>query len=104
MEPGTYSASDMASAPLAVRHKSAELNPPKTLLTHGDSAPKILKTQSLPSLNAQPALRAKSAIQLGEVESPTAEPQELITRRDRKHVTFGGAECRKFRVELGGLA
>mmetsp|Transcript_133403 Transcript_133403/g.333045 ORF Transcript_133403/g.333045 Transcript_133403/m.333045 type:complete len:92 (-) Transcript_133403:198-473(-) len=74
----------------------------------GDRAPKILKVESAPCLTPplRPALRqSKSASQLADSlsPSPTADLQERITRDDQRRVTFGGAECRNFRADLGGL-
>mmetsp|Transcript_96430 Transcript_96430/g.245044 ORF Transcript_96430/g.245044 Transcript_96430/m.245044 type:complete len:109 (-) Transcript_96430:363-689(-) len=66
-----------------------------TLLETPESkvAPKILKLRSAPALT-----RHGVAADVG-LESP----RDARPRSQKKRVTFGGQECRKFRVDLGGL-
>mmetsp|Transcript_328 Transcript_328/g.687 ORF Transcript_328/g.687 Transcript_328/m.687 type:complete len:116 (-) Transcript_328:291-638(-) len=100
-EPPTSSA---CQPPMQRHQRSEDLSSMKTLLTcQGDAAPPILKSKSAPSLQGAPS-RAQSAVGLGANMSPkSAAGAELISRSQKKRVTFGGAECKKFRTDLGGI-
>lgn len=92
--------------PLPVKQRSAA-DLPKTLLTaDAQSAPKILKCKSSPAIPSAPVrsgwprLASMASPKSWGAVTPSRTPGR---RQEKRRVTFGEAECLKFRVEVGGL-